>query len=747
MTGVRFDHLGPLESPFAEVAEAAGNRQPAEVEGLPAGWPDAAAGEAESLAARRREECARNWKKLRDSLPEAMTKALDAGEWIDAARWGIQNGMRDVGQLTDVIFWQWFGDSRGYCKLERGEPRFDYYADQWKQIRDQHVRPAFTDIRPLDQAGPVPCVEHDRHPAGLEPDNPPLDITGRYEDQRARPLFTLRVNQAGRHVECVMAESVLPVPGSDRDPRLRPGPRRVTRFSGDLQHPESKPYFELYDREKPTPPVLISTDPGTGALQITDTGARTTYHAALVNRSSTLLEGALAGLDKTDLVRLYEQRPLARHQIQHLQRSLRPGALAPLLRNFFDVSGDNTSDRAQRSAANSPLVEYLEKVWDDPDHGIEKQDRELARFYARTILTRGKLTLNYESSLLDWLQLLFDRLHFDNVAGGGSAPTADNALTRLLGLSPRALGTLGNGGDRHTYQVSIWMEGGGLFAVGYVGKLTIEKVAGDFGNAWKKGQPEHFHFWLAGMDGGGGLTLGSTIEAEVTTPFMWQPPDFPGTIGIAKLEVGAYGASGAAGFVHIHGQGNLPTLQLIFDELGRKPKIPLPHIEEPEAKFELGLAGYLGKVRDKPFPKIDYTTFTVKTDYAVTYNLANQVHFCLDSGTLSALARHAIRVMCANELAAFGSPASHLTILGHTDRVGNTKDNLELSQLRADNTLVAIRGVLGTRFGIPDGNIVSRGEGEKEVTKAGLLARTPCPMYRRVDIVLNGRLVLTLSAQ
>jgi outer membrane protein OmpA-like peptidoglycan-associated protein len=738
MTGAGFNHLGPLESPFAEVAEAADNRQPAEFKGLSSGWPHIEAGEAESLAARR-EECARNWKMLRDGLPEAMTKALDAGEWIDAARWGIQNGMRDVDQLTDIIFRQWFGDSRGYCKLERGEPRFDYYAGQWKQIRDQHVRPAFALTRPTEQAGPTACVAHDKRPAVAEPDNPPVDITGRYEDQRAAPRFTLRVNQAGKHVECLLTEAVLP----DPNPRQRRGPRRQSRLSGDLQSPTLKPYFELYDRARPTPPVLLSADAGTGTLRIADPAGNSNFTAKLFSRSPTLLEDALYGLDKNDIVRLYEQRPLTRHQIDHLHRSLQPSALAPLLQKFFDVDGDLTADRVRRSEAVRPLLRYLEAVWDNLQHGIEEQDRELARFYARTILTLGKWTLHdHLTSLLDWLQLVVDRLAIDN----GTPPTSDFALTRLLGLRTRSSG---NGGGSHTYKVSLTMTGGGLFVAGYVGRITVEKVGGDDGGAWKKGQKEDFSYWVVGMEGGGGIKPFGTIEGEATVPFAWQPPDFPGAIEIGKAGVGAYGVSAEGGFVHIHGRGYLPVMPVIFTSLDQN--ITLHPTEKVlglgDVNFEIGPAGYLGKIQDRPFPKIDYTTFTVKTDYAVSYGLTKQVHFCLDSAALSAEARRAIRVMCANELAAFGSPDSHLTITGHTDRIAKPEYNRELSQLRADNALLAVKDVLGRRLRIPEANIRATGKGEELATKDGRQDGEVNPTYRRVDIILNGRLVLTLSAQ
>jgi outer membrane protein OmpA-like peptidoglycan-associated protein len=691
------------------------------------------ADDSEGAETQRQEQCTRTWKALRDSLPEEMTKALDAGQWIEAARWGIQHGIQDVDHLTDIIFWQWFGDSRGYCKLTPGEPKFAHYADQWRQIREQHVRPAFTFNRPPERAGPTACVAHEKRLASAEPDNPPLDITGRYEEQWATPRFTLRVNQAGKHVECLLTQVVLP----DPNPRLRRGQRRLVRFSGDLKSPGSKPYFELYDRERPSVPVLLSADPGTGALRISESGTRG-FTAELLARTPTLLETALSELAENDIVRLYEQRPLTRHQINHLHRKLQPGALTPFLRKFFDVAGDSTPDKRIRYEAHRPLVEYLEAVWNDPEHGIEEQDRELAKFYARTILTLGKWTLHdHLTSLLDWLQLVVDRLTIDN---NNTPPTSDFALTRLLGLTARLSGT----GGGHTYKVSLTLSGGGLFIAGYVGDITVEKTSD--GGTWKKGKKERFGLLLAGMETGGGIKPYSTIEGEAAVPFEWQPPDFPGTIEIGKAEAGAYAVSAGGGFVHIHGRGYLPVMPVIFTDLG--PNILLePKTLHPNLKLELGPAGYLGKILDRSFPKIDYTTFTVKNDYAVAYNMARQVHFCLDSAILSAEGRQAIRVMCANELPAFGSSGSHLTITGHTDRIAGPEYNRGLSELRAKNTLQAIKDALGSRFEIPEANIIASGKGEELATKEGRPDKEVNPRYRRVDIILNGRLVLTLSVQ
>jgi hypothetical protein len=235
-------------------------------------WLDEAGSPESPFAAevdRRQKKCTETWKALRNALPEPMQKALEAGEWIDAVRWGIHSGMRDVTQLTNIVFQECFGSSRGYCKLDRLDPKYEFYRKQWNLIAEQHVRPAFTFARPPDKAGPMVCAAGAKSSRSRpEPDGPAIDITGRYEDQRDPPRFMLRVNQAGKHVECLLIEAVLP----SSDPRRRQGPRREHRLSGDLRSAVSGTYFELYDRARPSVPVLVSPDPRTGSLRIHESG-------------------------------------------------------------------------------------------------------------------------------------------------------------------------------------------------------------------------------------------------------------------------------------------------------------------------------------------------------------------------------------------------------------------------------------------------------------------------------------------
>jgi len=106
-------------------------------------------------------------------------------------------------------------------------------------------------------------------------------------------------------------------------------------------------------------------------------------------------------------------------------------------------------------------------------------------------------------------------------------------------------------------------------------------------------------------------------------------------------------------------------------------------------------------------------------------------------------------------------------IIGHADRLASDEYNLQLSENRARNTYQAINDVLGDRCKILENPIyhdavtTDQNEaiplfpgktyilwaGEAEAKLAGEKDDTPNPLQRKVDILLNSRLVLTLRGE
>jgi len=129
----------------------------------------------------------------------------------------------------------------------------------------------------------------------------------------------------------------------------------------------------------------------------------------------------------------------------------------------------------------------------------------------------------------------------------------------------------------------------------------------------------------------------------------------------------------------------------------------------------------------------------------VDAGLEEKIHFRLGSALLNPAAWQLLRVFCAKELTALRSAGSRLTIVGHADRRDTEQNNLELTDLRAKNTLQAIRDILGPDlFKIADEHIELIGMGEQKAKEAGDRDRHQNPKWRKVQVILNSRLVVTL---
>lgn len=207
--------------------------------------------------------------------------------------------------------------------------------------------------------------------------------------------------------------------------------------------------------------------------------------------------------------------------------------------------------------------------------------------------------------------------------------------------------------------------------------------------------------------------------------------------------------------MHIFGSNYLPYMTVLGTDASAELNLT---VEDKSIKLDLkekfhldliNLGGLWGEIYSKDLPDKDYSKFVPITDYAAAYQLQDDLHFCLGSAALTEDARQALRIVCANELAEFMSTDTSLRIVGHTDRVDNETRNYELSKMRANNTLVAIRDILGDRFQIPDdpAHLTLEGKGEEEAAKAQPNGRKPDPRFRRVDVFLNSRLVFSLKAQ
>lgn len=115
---------GGLESPFLDANELAFEHDVA----------------ADTVAA----GCRTKWLAMRGKLPAAVRTALDALDFKAAVAAAAQRGLRDVGALTDVLFYSKYGTVHGYCPIKPGTrvpPRGMLYSDAWQDLRKSFVIP------------------------------------------------------------------------------------------------------------------------------------------------------------------------------------------------------------------------------------------------------------------------------------------------------------------------------------------------------------------------------------------------------------------------------------------------------------------------------------------------------------------------------------------------------------------------------------------------------------------------------
>jgi outer membrane protein OmpA-like peptidoglycan-associated protein len=668
------------------------------------------------------ERCKQEWLRFLERFPTEVREALTKLEWNSAIVLAIHSGVRDIAVLRKLLFFGQYGEQRGYCPLTSAQADAQY-RQLWNQlplvIRPFLARPS----PPLAQKGGVKCLRIERKLDAPKPDNPGLNLTGRYEHQHVLTGetvadYTYAINQAGRHLEGIVNFG------------LRPDGRKIREFHkvyGDLQSDGS---FLVFSHTKP--------DDFFGSLRFDQSRRKLIWETGsnkdellLTSPSPTLMEKAFSDkgyLKKGGVIYQREWFPLTQTQINRLKTKLEKSAIEKYLKAYFVDGQEN---------ASYYLDQYFKSVFADKLNGIQAQDARLGRLYAKIILTDNKWTYKQLTMThFDWIRRMYNIQTrqgggFDFLKGWLNLPAPD-------GSDPSATA------KKHTYQVTLSLTGVSLFASYYTGKVTFEKTNEP---KWKEGKVT-YDLEVKGF-GLEDIKIADDVTGKAETDEEWFPPEIPGDIRIALGSISA-GASGTAGFMHVFGSGALPLMHVLFADTGLD-------VTEPS----LSLDALFGEIFTKNFKGYDASRATVKTDYAVQYGLQEDTHFCLGSAFLTEDARQALRIVCANELSGFRSPTSKLEITGHTDRVdtekrhitpaetGMTKEqrNVFLSELRTKNTLQAIRDILGNDFKIPAPLITLTGKGEAEAKRDHRPNNKPDPRYRRVDVFLNSRLLISLRPQ
>ena len=732
------------------------------------------------------------------TLPISAIVALLKGEWSVVIGLAIHAGIRDEKRLTDIVFHGNFPELQGH-RLNLVQ------KNEWIRIRNTQVRKylAFP-FPPTAKTKDIECGSPSKRGiAQKNLDNPKYYLTGRYEGVVVRgggpifaeetKLFILSANQAGNHVECII---------------FSPNKNNLTskRFElyGDYQ---SDGTFTLFLRADVVGDVfgkishlsrnvykLIFQDiRGKQEIaSLTLVGTRPTF----MKVSLSYFEKAFLNEKETKIFKQFEWMPLRRPNFEILRAKLQKSEkeLSRLIKKYLSVRGlqdARTEIQDERYDIALKIDKYIkEEIF--PENFWHESQRELVKFYVRSYLSKQKLLYgSLSGSILDWLQIIIIRTFDDQKPGILDRDKEDifsDKLSDKFKNMKKYLDLKIRGGVKHnlhTYEFSLKAIGppskqlkGPISAGGFRAEMIIEKTSGE--PKWEK--TESFILYILGISIGLSVEykIALSTKGKATTSYNWVPGQFPGLIGLE--EVGASASVGAGKGYSIHdvmtifGDGFYPPLEVDFSGSSdtRGTGVTLA---------EAGLS--IGKILepDRKLPQVDITSFNVKTDYALDYKLSKNVHFCLGNSYLNAEARQALRIICASELPAFVSSLSKLAIIGYADRKDTDSRNIELSFLRALNTLQAIEDILGSKFGIPrDKNriaiapvdiveifgkkeffdilnyptkkldfandqdqVVLGFKGERAAKEAGRSDKKQNLEDRKVEIILNSRLVLTLN--
>jgi flagellar motor protein MotB len=605
-----------------------------------------------------------------------------------------------------------------------------------------------------------------------KPDNAKYNLTGRFEyvnrSDAQQPFgMVLCLNQAGNWIE-----GVLSIVGNPQ--KFADNPKFFYRF-----------YTEIKDWSKPNPMIYIR-----GNLHAFKVNARLVIQNAeavqlvldegplnfkKVSGNPILTERHLAYFKDNPLVRQTQWFPLLSPQRANLKSyfkdftSYRPIQKFPKYNNLIAnnrrllnvknlivkaVNGDTDSLDLLASSLNQFI-----------DENIHKSDRDIAAFYIRNYLDDNYYDKDgWKLTFLSWLyrQLRINKKY--NYSNFVKFIYGDKSGDRITTADKRL----------YQYEIDVKVKGFGIgffIKAGYYrGDITIRcKQWEEFGVKNADGSKEAKLRIQFGELGGGfveSLNFGQSFSGVAESDVLWMPADFVGMISIMKAdaEVGANitkirkklgisaGIGATMGLMEIIGDSNLPPLNFgVYSLSGVVGGVePEPHPQrERESKVGVEVTGSVAigsiwKDGALPVPRDVIKYGNEETVLKTAYQGDGRAHFKHDSALLTSGAENLIRKLCANEMYLLLSPKTVITITGHTDMSGTDKYNEGLSKNRANNVKQKIIDVCGTKIKADIKEPLYKGE---ELAKKDPLKKYRDPRFRRVDITINGQLVLSLVGE
>lgn len=602
-------------------------------------------------------------------------------------------------------------------------------------------------------------------------------LTGHYVEEKGR--FNFFINQAGRHIECLMAfidTGRKPKVSKFKDKRIA---RSVARLGGDYDPAEDE--FTIY-----------------GAFDRLDTMGVLGLEDAKGDKLRLVLFEDLAPpklkkFPSTVLIKVSDRPALFERYIAHptvpsVFRTHHWFALTPQQTKFlrsgfvFDVEKEFAVSGGKKKLGIEGLVDHyfktdlkdkettsahIRRLHNETNaHAIERFFVELQSHVLGRKPEKGGIHEAHMATLVVMTRFHLARrklrtapdAHQENLVSLIARIVDDNPLQadknlRRFGFVP---GTVTN---KFEVEYDIDGAGGGIPGAKFIGGsawagfITLKKTEGAQPFSPSDGQSKRtFGLVMASADVGIGTpfqVINQSGSGEARSFHEWFSDHIPGKC--LATGVGAAAAGGIGVSFSLAGDMFIPG-----DQSAGAPASPLSVLFPPSISFAPGLGASAGisefvgeifELKGGGKPKVeDATAFLPKlssAEYVRILNTKKKIHFCTNDAQLTEDAKHFIETMAALELPAFEVAESTFKITGYTDREGTPFSNIELSIARASNVQTYLDDILVRldKQGRFKASFETRGAGEPTVGPDDVKN----PKFRRVNIVLDGKLLLALE--
>lgn len=446
--------------------------------------------------------------------------------------------------------------------------------------------------------------------------------------------------------------------------------------------------------------------------------------------------------------------PLTDAQMLRVRSGLAPELFQPHIDAYIQHASTKQSYAVVYIARAAERVDVLVKAAVDERAVPAVQHPQLFDFVRTVLVSQALTAAGVRKSQLQWIEDMVAR-----VEGEPQLRPDIPTLRRLLGRAA------GKAGKLFEYEIDVDLKAkakgpSGLPLNGffYRGKITVRSLDREEWGAGKGKREIQFDAYLGGIGAVLGKGAGAPIKGKssVATLEDWSPADFAGPIRLLTLsggigaKLGQHEVEGRDGSLKKKGGtsvgGSIIASSLVILGSGTHQRLIM---ELPVSVAKRGGVGAEGSVAfgkilaDEEVLHSDYTRKAVAYEVPVRKHDENEVHFKFGSSILEPIGRKVVRSFCADWLRWLDSVDTELHVVGHADSVDTPQRNLELSRLRAANVVQAMKDVLGSKLKVPEYKIKMQPWGECDAYLHGE-RDLPNRKFRRVDVVLDGRCILTL---